>query len=100
MAVRITHIFPKSDSVSADKIAAHLSIENFKWINEQDFQIGTTPLVSMFDWIVNNKGVAYVKKGDTIIPVLGAVSKTGKKYIRCLKDGTWSDELLELPSIN
>ena len=100
MALRIIQISPKVTPIPADPVTAHLSIQNFKWINEQNpTENGTSPLSSMFDWIVNKKGSAYVKAGDDSIPVFGAVTPAGKQYLRCLKDSKWSDELLSLPLI-
>jgi glycerate-2-kinase len=78
MAVRIIGIAPKKTPQPSDSVVAHLSIENFKWINEQSLQSGVSSLSTMFDWIVNKKGQAYVKKGDKIISVFGAYSPVGK----------------------
>ncbi|TSC89718.1 MAG: Uncharacterized protein G01um10143_208 [Parcubacteria group bacterium Gr01-1014_3] len=100
MAVRITHIAPKIVPVPTYKVQAHLTIENFKWINEQSLESGLSSRTTMFDWIVNKKGQAYIKVGDTIISVFGAVSPTGQQYIRCIKGNQWSDELLDLPLVN
>jgi hypothetical protein len=99
MAVRIIGIAPKKTPQPSDSVVAHLSIENFKWINEQSLQSGVSSLSTMFDWIVNKKGQAYVKKGDKIISVFGAYSPVGKPYVRCIVDSKWSDELLELQEI-
>ena len=99
MAIRITHIQPKpvstTDSASA---VAHISIENFRWIDEQDMQTGTSNRNTMFDWIVNKKGKAYVKIGNDNIPVFGAIAPNGQYYIRSLENGTWTDRILSLPS--
>ena len=101
MAIRIIEIEPKNQSSQTDKILAHLSIRNFKWVNDQNLQVGVSSLDSMFDWIVNKKGKAYVKKDDNMIPIFGAiVPQTGQQYLRCIKDNKWSDELLELPLIS
>jgi len=99
MAIKIIEISPKTTPTPSDKVVAHLAIQNFKWINEQNLQTGVSSLAVMFDWIVNKKGVAYVRKDNDIIPVFGANTINGKSYLRCLKNGSWSDELLELPII-
>jgi hypothetical protein len=99
MAIRILEIAPKITPPPSDPVQAHLSIQRFAWVNEQDLKKGESSLATMFDWIVNKKGVAYVKTGDSTIPVYGAVSPTGQQYIRCIKDNKWSDELLDLPQI-
>jgi len=99
MAVRIIEIAPKVIPVPQDPVLAHLSIQNFKWVNEQTLQAGTSSLVVMFDWIVNKKGQAYIKKNDVVIPVFGAIAPGGKPYLRCIKDRNWSNELLDLPEL-
>lgn len=99
MAVRILSIEPKPTSPTTNSVSAHFSIQDFKWINEQTLEEGVSNLDSMFDWIVNKKGRAYIKKNQDMILVFGAVASSGQKYLRCIKDGNWSDDLLELPSI-
>lgn len=99
MAVRIIEIAPKIIPLPPDLVAAHLSIQNFKWVNELNQEKGVSSLATMFDWIVNKKGKAYVKKDTDSIQVFGAVSPTGQKYLRCIRDNQWSDELLELSVI-
>lgn len=103
MAVKIIEIAPKPNTtvVSGDKVLAHLSIKDFKWVNEQTLQSGVSSLEIMFDWIVNKKGVAFIKVGEETIFVYGAYSPSGKKpYLRCLKNGNWTNELLDLPAIS
>lgn len=94
--IRITRITPKPVSNPTDKISAHLSISNFEWINEQNQKTGTSSRDLMFDWIVNKKGRAYIKKEDKNIFIFGANAPAGQ-YIRSIEDGKWTDDLLELP---
>ena len=97
MTVQILGITPKPQSSVSDSIAAHLSIESFKWTNDQTKQSGISSRQYMFDWIVNNKGVAYIRADENKdIFVFGANSLAGK-YIRALEDGKWTDSLLKLP---
>lgn len=80
--------------------STHLGISQFRWINEQTQQTGQTDLPNMYDWIVNKKGQAYIR--DTAgnqIAVFGAVSPNGQTYLRAVKNGAWSDDLLTLPEI-
>lgn len=51
----------------------------------------------MFDWIVNKGGKAYIINNNETILVYGALSPTGVQYIRTIKDGKWTDDLLSLP---
>lgn len=99
MAVRIIEIAPKVSPMPEDSILAHLTIENFKWVNEQSQQQGVSSRAAMFDWIVNKHGKAYIKKGDNTIFVFGANIPSGQ-YIRALVDEKWTDDLLELPEIS
>ncbi|KKU68705.1 MAG: hypothetical protein UX89_C0002G0030 [Parcubacteria group bacterium GW2011_GWA2_47_16] len=100
MAVRITEIAPKITPRPENVVVAHSSIQNFKWVNEQTLQTGVSSLPVMFDWIVNKKGQAFVKIGNNLpVPVFGTVAPTGQQYLRCLRNSSWSDELLELPLI-
>jgi hypothetical protein len=98
MSVRITHISPKSTPQPTDSVAAHIALENFRWIDEQDMKTGTSNRSTMFDWIVNKKGRAYLRRGNEIIPVFGAVAPGGQLYIRSLEGDKWTDELLNLPA--
>lgn len=102
MAIRIIEIEPKIALPPPDPVLAHLTIKQFKWIDESSLKRGVTNLAGMFDWIVNKKGQAYVKKSDggIAIPVFGAVAPTGQQYIRCINNNTWSNELLDLPQIS
>lgn len=100
MAVRIIKIKPKPNlNPSSDGVSEHLSIEKFQWTNEENQQSGITTRALMFDWIVNKKGKAYVRKPDsTTVPIYGATS-TGQQYIRSIENRKWTDELLSLDTI-
>ncbi len=98
-AIKITAITPKPGTPASDPVSAHLSIENFEWVNEQNQQTGRSSRALMFDWIVNKKGRAYIKKNDgKVVFIFGANAPTGQ-YIRSVEDGKWTDELLSLPQI-
>jgi len=97
MAVRIIGIKPKPAIAQTDKVSAHLSIEKFKWINEQSLKSGITSRDLMFDWIVNKQGKAYIVSTDNKrIFVYGAKNPSGQDYIRSIEEGKWTDKLLEL----
>ncbi|OGG61304.1 hypothetical protein A3C87_03810 [Candidatus Kaiserbacteria bacterium RIFCSPHIGHO2_02_FULL_49_34] len=66
------------------------------WEDNSTLNKGTTTRQNMFDWIVNKKGIAYVEDRGNKIPVYGAVTPDGKKYIRTVRDNAWTDELLNL----
>lgn len=98
MAIRIVGISPKTRAIApSNSIPAHLAINVFKWVNEQNQTAGESYRTSVFDWIVNKKGKAYIKNGDETIFIFGANASSGEQYIRALKDGVWTDDLLSLP---
>lgn len=99
MSVRIIGISPKKTPMPTDPIIAHLSIEDFKWINEQTQKSGVSSRSYMFDWIVNKNGTAYIKKGDKIFLIFGAKITNDQYIIRAVDNGVWADYLLELPEI-
>jgi len=96
MAVKITGILPKISPRPNDSVLAHLSVEFFQWINDQTQQSGVSSRSLMFDWIVNKKGIAYIKKDDKTLFVFGANAPTGQ-YIRALEGTKWTDDLLDVP---
>ena len=75
MAVRIIATRKSSPPLASNE---HLSLQEFKWINEQTQENGESPRNVMYDWIVNKKGQAYVRdaSGNTVL-VYGAISPTG-----------------------
>ena len=78
---------------------SHLGLMSFQWINEQTQQTGQTDLPNMYDWIVNKKGQAYIRDTEgNQIAIFGAVSPNGQTYLRAVKNGAWSDDLLNLPT--
>lgn len=77
----------------------HLGIISFRWVNEQTQVTGETGLAGMYDWIVNKKGQAYIRDAQgTPVYIFGAISSpSGQPYIRTIKDGVWTDDLLDIP---
>jgi hypothetical protein len=102
MAIRITAIEPNQDAslTGEQAIQAHRDIKKFRWIDELAGQTGTSSHSTMFDWIVNKKGRAFVKLEDgVLVNVYGTITASGQQYIRCLDKGEWTNQLLKLPSI-
>lgn len=95
MGVKITCI--KKDVVNPEG-NKYLGIKAFRWIDETTQKTGEASREIMYDWIVNQRGQAYVitKDGVTIL-VFGAISPLGNKYIRTVHENKWTDELLDLP---
>lgn len=94
MSVRITCI--SKDNGNHDN--PHAAISNLGWINEQDGKTGSSTRLQMYDWIKNQKGVAYVKDAyGNQVQVGTAETSSGTKYVRTYRDKTWTDNLLALP---
>jgi hypothetical protein len=94
MSIKITCI--KKNSGNHEN--PYEAIESLTWINEADGKTGTNTRDTMYDWVVNKKGVAYVTDafGNTA-NLIGAISPRGTRYVKTVADETTSDNLLKLP---
>jgi hypothetical protein len=79
-----------------DKIAAHRAIESFEWVNDRTQTAGNTPKEAMYNWIVNQRGSAYINVDRENIFLFGVSTTPGDHYIRAAKNNTWTDDLLKL----
>jgi hypothetical protein len=96
MAVRITGI----RQAPGTHENPHLGILAFAWILDETQQTGITDLSIMYDWIVNRNGRAFIRDASGApIYVHGAVSPSGKPYLRTVNNQQWTNDLLNLPSI-
>jgi hypothetical protein len=96
MAIRITKVKP--ENLPVNKLEAHLAMQSFVWLNEQTQQAGEATRESMYDWIENKNGKAYIKDlttGDNIY-IFGAATPTGQHYIRTAENKEWTDRLIDL----
>ena len=94
MSVRITCI--KKDNGYHEN--PHVAIESMNWINETTQKTGSNTRVQMYDWVVNEKGQAYVKDSvGNVAYLIGAISPRGTKYVKTVADETKTDNLLKLP---
>lgn len=94
MAIRITCI-KKAGGYHEDP---HVAISELGWINEQDNKTGRNTRVEIYNWIKNEKGVAYVKDAvGNIAYLVAKVSRNGNPYVQTIADGTPTDNLLKLP---
>lgn len=96
MAIKVIKITPPNLGSISDKISAHKSIDSFQWVNEGTQATGNTPREIMYNWLVNQKGSAYINVSGENIFLFGAVTSLGEHYIRAAKNGEWSDDLLTL----
>ncbi len=98
MEIRITGVLPPSPAVipGDDLVMAHLAMESFTWLNPATQRIGSASRETMYDWIVDKQGKAYVVKQDgQFVYIFGAIFN-GKKYIRTAENRTWTNALLDL----
>lgn len=105
MAIRIIEIRPLGPTtIPTDpeaQIAAHVAIQELKWINDQTQVRGITPREGIYNWIVNQKGSAYIRKETGVnVFLFGASTSNNDHYVRTLDNGTWTNDLLSLPVIS
>jgi hypothetical protein len=94
MAIRITCI-KKAGGNHEDP---HVAISELGWINEQDSKTGRNTRIEIYNWIKDEKGVAYVKDGyGNVAYLVAKVSRNGNPYVQTVADGTPTDNLLKLP---
>ena len=95
MAIKVIKITPPNLK-GLDPIIAHKTIDTFEWVNETTQKKGQTSREEMYNWLVNQKGSAYITIGGENIFLFGAITPIGEKYVRAAKNGDWSNDLLEL----
>jgi hypothetical protein len=94
VAIRITCI-RKSGGNHADP---HHAIEDLTWINEETGEKGVSTRLTIYDWILNKNGAAYVKDFRGNKAIVGTRENThGTKYLQTYADQVWTDNLLALP---
>jgi Protein of unknown function (DUF3892) len=94
MSVRITCI-NKSRGNHEDP---HHAIERVGWLNEETGKAGNNSRLEMYDWIKNEKGVAYVLDTRNNRALVGTRENLrGTKYLQTYADKVWTDNLLALP---
>jgi hypothetical protein len=94
MAIRITCI-NKSDGYHDDP---HHAIENLGWSNEETGKTGKNTRLEIYDWIKNEKGVAYVRDSRNNKAYVGTrENANGTNYLQTYADKVWTDNLLALP---
>jgi len=94
MSVRITCI-KKSNGYHENP---HTAIESLGWINESTNATGISDRLTIYNWIKDEGGVAYVTDylGNKAF-LITAVSTLGTKYVKTVADQTKTDNLLQLP---
>jgi hypothetical protein len=91
MTIEITHVR------FSGTLKSHESITNYKWRNRENSNTGSSDKPTLVAWVDDN-GSAYVGSGSQQVEV-GTVHPSGSApYLRTLADGTWSNNLLSLPT--
>lgn len=94
MPVRITCI--RKDNGNHEN--PYVAISSFGWLNEQTAKQGESDRETMYDWVVNKRGQAYVRDARGNAAYLeGAISPRGTRFLRTVRDDVKSDNLLSLP---
>ena len=94
MSVRITCI-SKDNGYHENP---YVAIQSMNWLNESTSDTGKNTRLEMYDWVVNQKGQAYVKDAmGNVASLIGAISPRGTKYVKTVADETKTDNLLQLP---
>lgn len=93
MSIRITCI-NKSGGYHADP---HHSISDLNWTNEQTGDTGRSTRLQVYDWIKNQKGVAFVRDDYGNAAQVGAREHTNGTHVQTYADKVWTDNLLALP---
>ena len=94
MSVRITCI-NKSGGYHQDP---HHAISNLGWTNEGTGKTGKNTRLEMYNWLKNDKGVAYVQdwQGNKAY-VYPRENSHGTQFVQTYADNVWTDNLLSLP---
>lgn len=94
MALRITCI-KKSGGYHQDP---HHAIESLGWYNDGTGTRGTSDRLTMYNWIKNEGGTAYVQDSRNNRALVGTRENAhGTKYLQTYADKVWTDNLLSLP---
>jgi hypothetical protein len=94
MAVKITCI----KKAGGDHLDPHIAISHLGWIDESDGKNGISDRLTIYDWLKNQKGVAYVidRFGNKAF-VYPREHTSGSKFVQTTADKVWTNNLLELP---
>lgn len=93
MAIRITCI----NKANGQHENPYVAISDLGWVEDGTGKTGKTGRETMYDWIKDQGGQAYVQAGANRARVITAVSARGTKYVKTEADSTERDNLLKLP---
>ena len=92
VAVRITCI----NKANGQHENAYVAIQYLGWVNEESGASGKWSREQMYDFVVNQNGVAYVSAGGAKADLIGMISPHGNRYVKTRADSTDRDNLLKL----
>ena len=91
MAVRITCI----NKAGGHHEDPHVAIEHLGWTNEESGESGKSTRLTVYDWLKNKGGVAYVKdRSGNKAYLIPKVSRNGNPFVQTVADNTPTDNLL------
>lgn len=91
MSIEITHVRYSGTQKT------HESITAYKWVGREDGETGSSTKPSLVAWVDNNN-LAVVRSGAQQVRVGSAHPAHSPAYLRTYADGTWTDNLLSLPT--
>lgn len=93
MAVRISCI-NKANGLHENP---YVAISYLSWVEDGTGKTGRSTREEMYQFVVTQKGAAYVSLGSSRAPLTGGVSPRGTKYVKTVANDTSRDNLLQLP---
>ncbi len=93
MAIRITCI----NKAGGHHYDPHEAITYLGWVNEQTRASGKSTLLEIVQFL-EKRGLAYVKDAfGNVAALIVKTSSSGNKYVKTVRDGKETDNLLSLP---
>lgn len=93
MAVQITCI--NKDGGNHEN--PYVAIGRLGWRNPDSSQTGVSTREQMYQFVVDQRGEAYVESGGHRARLVGQVSPRGTRYVKTEANSTERDNLLQLP---
>lgn len=83
MAIRIVCI--KKDDGNYEN--PYVAISLLSWVNDRNGETGLITRDRLYDWIHDDKGIAYIDTGNKkILPLEAKISYSGDKYVKAIDD--------------
>jgi hypothetical protein len=93
MAVQITCI--NKDGGNHEN--PYVAIRRLGWRNPTSGETGVSTREQMYQFVVDQRGQAYVESGDNRARLVGQISPRGTRYVKTEANSTERDNLLKLP---